>query len=239
VFGFEQITAAILAGGLGTRLRAIVRDRPKALAEISGKPFLSYLLDYLSTSGIRSVVLCTGFFGDQIQRRFREKYGMLDISYSQESSPLGTAGALRLALPLMRSESVLIMNGDSFCDANLKEFWQWHYKQDADASVLLVEMTDTKRYGRVIVNSDQEVLRFEEKDDKEGPGWINAGIYLIKRRLLEKIPEGIDVSLEREMFPSWVGERMFGYSCSARFLDIGTPESYERASEFFSEDMLK
>ena len=231
---FEEVTAVVLAGGLGTRLSAVVNDRPKVLAEIGGKPFLAYLLDFLSTSGIHAVVLCTGFLGEQIRMRFGEKYGNLNLNYSQESSPLGTAGALRLALPLVKSESVLIMNGDSFCDANLKIFWEWHFSHDAGASILLVEMSDTRRFGRVVVNADGLVLRFDEKDEKGLPGFINAGIYLIKRHLLLEISEESSVSMERDIFPGWVGHRLFGYRCKARFIDIGTPESYASAADFFS-----
>jgi D-glycero-alpha-D-manno-heptose 1-phosphate guanylyltransferase len=233
VNSLEKVTAVVLAGGLGTRLGAVVNDRPKVLAEIGGKPFLAYLLDFLSASGFHSVVLCTGFLGEQIRLRFGEKYGNLNLQYSQETSPLGTAGALRLAFPLFQSESVLIMNGDSFCDADLANFREWHTSHDADASMLLVEMSDTRRFGRVEVDADGLVLGFHEKDDKDSPGLINAGIYLIRRRLLWEIPEGRSVSLERDMIPGWVGQRLFGYTCKARFIDIGTPESYASAAEFF------
>lgn len=229
----EQVTAVILAGGLGTRLRAVVSDRPKVLAGIGGKPFLAYLLDHLSASGCRIVVLCTGFLGEQIRQIFGDRYRDLQLSYSRESSPLGTAGALRLALPLVKSESVLIMNGDSFCDANLNSFWEWHVKQKAAASMLLVKMPDTKRYGRVMVNADGRILSFDEKDDKGAPGWINAGIYLVEQVMLRKIAEDRAVSLEREMFPAWMGQGLYGYSSEARFLDIGTPESYGSAIDFF------
>lgn len=232
--GLEEVTAVVLAGGLGTRLSTVVNDRPKVLAEIGGKPFLAYLLDFLSTSGIHSVVLCTGFLGEQVRTRFGERYGNLNLNYSQESSPLGTAGALRLALPMVKSESVLIMNGDSFCDANLKTFWEWHSRHDAGASILLVEMSDTRRFGRVVASADGLVLRFDEKDEKGLAGFINAGIYLIKRRLLLEIPEDGSVSMERDIIPGWVGHRLFGYRCKARFIDIGTPESYASAAEFFS-----
>ena len=109
------VTAAILAGGLGTRLRSVVKDRPKVLAEIRGVPFLTYLLDQLAAAGVRDVVLCTGYMGEQVRSAFGDSYGGMCLSYSQESSPLGTAGALRLALPLFKSSSVLVMNGDSFC----------------------------------------------------------------------------------------------------------------------------
>ncbi|NLC72084.1 MAG: NTP transferase domain-containing protein, partial [Desulfuromonadaceae bacterium] len=181
----NQLIVAILAGGLGTRLRSVVSDRPKVLAEIGGKPFLAYLLDHLSSFGFGTVVLCTGYLGEQIAQRFGKRYGEMELFYSQESSPLGTAGALRLALPLLKSESALVVNGDSFCDADLRGFWEWHREREADASMLLVEVPDTRRYGRVSVDNKGRVIRFEEKNEEGAPGWINAGIYLIRRRLLE------------------------------------------------------
>ncbi|NLC70793.1 MAG: galactokinase, partial [Desulfuromonadaceae bacterium] len=155
--------------------------------------------------------------------------------YSQEASPLGTAGALRLALPLLKSESALVVNGDSFCDADLRGFWEWHRGREADASMLLVEVPDTRRYGRVSVDNEGRVIRFEEKNEEGAPGWINAGIYLIRRRLLEKLPEKQNVSLERDVFPAFLRKGLFGFQSKARFLDIGTPQSYQSASRFFHE----
>ena len=229
-----SVTAAILAGGMGTRLRSVVADRPKVLAEIRGRPFLAYLLDQLAGAGVRTVVLCTGYLGEQVQAMFGDSYGSLRLVYSQESSPLGTAGALRLALPLFKAETVLVMNGDSFCEANLRAFWAWHCARSADATLLLTRMLDTKRYGRVHVDEDGLVLRFDEKGQNGGPGWINAGIYLLNRRLLLTIPSSGAVSLEREMFPAWIGRGLYGYRSEGRFLDIGTPEAYILAERFFT-----
>ena len=228
-----NVTAAILVGGLGTRLRSVVADRPKVLAEIRERPFLAYLLDELAGAGVRTVVLCTGYLGEQVQALFGDSYGSLRLVYSRESSPLGTAGALRLALPLFKSDSVLVMNGDSFCQANLRAFWAWHCAQGADATLLLTRMPDTKRYGRVHVDEDGLVLRFDEKGHNGGPGWINAGIYLLNHRLLLTIPASGAVSLEREVFPAWIGRGLYGYRSEARFLDIGTPEAYAVAEQFF------
>jgi len=268
-----SVTAAILAGGLGTRLRSVVADRPKVLAEIRGRPFLAYLLDQLAAAGLRTVVLCTGYMGEQVRAMFGDFYGDLRLAYSQESSPLGTAGALRLALPLFKAETVLVMNGDSFCQVNLRAFWAWHCARGADATLLLTRVPDTKRYGRVHVDADGLVLRFDEKDNKpvlersegSGPGWINAGIYLLNRRLLLTIPSGSKnalrglpnprfwpgsddpgraksdlpipasgaVSLEREVFPAWISRGLYGYRSEGRFLDIGTPEAYAAAEQFF------
>jgi NDP-sugar pyrophosphorylase family protein len=233
-----RVAAAILAGGFGTRLRSIISDKPKVLAEIRGKPFLAFLLDQLVDVGVRYVVLCTGYLGKQVQDTFGDSYGNLHLVYSQESSPLGTAGALRLALPLFKSDSVLTMNGDSFCDVNLNVFWAWHCERSANATLLLTKVLDTKWYGRVHVDTDGLVLGFDEKDDKGGSGWINAGIYLLTRSLLLTIPVNRAVSLEREMFPAWVGRSFYGYRSNGRFLDIGSPETYAVADQFFTEDVI-
>nr|HID58313.1 galactokinase [Desulfobacterales bacterium] len=226
------ITAAILAGGLGTRLRSVVSDRPKVLAEVRGRPFLSYLLDQLAAAGIRYVVLCIGYLGEQVKAEFGNTYGGLHLVYSQESSPIGTAGALRWALPLFESDPVLVMNGDSFCQVELRDFFSWHLAQNANASLVLTEVRNMQRYGRVNVDVDGHVLSFVEKDERSGPGWINAGIYLINRRLLLTIPESGGVSLEEEMFPAWIDQGLYGYRSKGRFLDIGTPETYGIAEEF-------
>ena len=229
-----NVTAAILGGGLGTRLRSVVPDRPKVIAEINNKPFLAYLLEQLANAGVKKVVICIGYLGEQIKTTFGDSYNSLELIYSQEQSQLGTAGALRLALPLLESDSVLVLNGDSYCDTNLNDFWSRHLTKEAEASLLLTQVSDTKRYGRVEVKEEGQLLSFAEKVESSGPGWINAGIYLFKRHLLQKIPENKPVSLERELFPKWLGSSFYGYcSPSARFLDIGTPESYSSAVDFF------
>ena len=237
-----ELTAAILAGGLGTRLRPLMADRPKVLAQIRGRPFLAYLLDQLVAAGIRYVVLCTGYLSDQIRAEFGDTYSTLNLVYSQEPSPLDTAGALRFALPLFKhglsevnvSESVLIMNGDSFCEVDLMAFCAWHQSQGANATLLLTEVSHVTGYGRVHVDVGGRVLRFNEKGDTGGSGWVNAGIYLLNRRLLQTIPTGRAVSLEREMFPAWIDRNMYGYLNKGRFLDIGTPERYAGAERFFA-----
>ena len=236
--GLASMTAAILAGGLGTRLRSIVADRPKVLAEVRGRSFLVYLLDQLAAAGARYIVLCTGYMGEQVQEMFGESYGSLRLVYSQESSPLGTAGAVRLALPLFESDSVLVMNGDSFCDMNLRAFWGWHCAHRANATIGLVRMNDTTRYGRVHVNADGAVISFDEKNSGGGLGWINAGIYLLNRHMIQRVPTNRAVSLEREVFPAWIGRGLYGYQSEGRFLDIGTPETYTAAGRFFAQETM-
>jgi len=231
-----DVTAAILAGGLGTRLHSIFPGRPKVLAKVQGRPFLAYLLDQLVDAGLTYVVLCTGYLGEQVKAEFGDSYNTLYLSYSQEYSPMGTGGALRLALPLFKSDSILVMNGDSFFDADLRTFWAWHCARGAEASLLLTRVRDTRQYGRVHVDYDGRVINFNEKGDYEGSGWISVGIYLSEQRLISTIPEKRSVSLEKEMFPAWIGRGLYGYQINGRFLDIGTPEAYAAAEQFFTRE---
>jgi D-glycero-alpha-D-manno-heptose 1-phosphate guanylyltransferase len=234
-----DVTVAIIAGGLGTRLHTVVTDRPKALADIGGRPFLTYLFDQLAMAGARNIVLCTGYLGDQIRTIFGESHGLLRLIYSQESVPLGTAGALRLALPLLKSNPVLVMNGDSYCEANLKEFCRWHSRRRANATLLLTKVPDPRRFGRVRVAANGTVNDFEEKGSGNGPGWINAGVYLLNRDLLAEIPADRAMSLEREVFPAWLGRGLYGFRSEGRFVDIGIPEAYADAQSFFATDLRR
>ena len=125
------------------------------------------------------------------------------------------------------------MNGDSFLDTDLQLFWDWYCARNANAALLLIHMDQTGRYGRVSLDSDDRVLHFSEKDPQGPPGWINGGIYLVRRHLIESIPEGIPVSLEKEIFSSRIGQKLFGYPSQGRFIDIGTPETYAVKEAFF------
>ena len=182
------------------------------------------------------MVLCTGYLGKQIQTQLGSVYDNLPLVYSQESYPLGTAGALSLALPLLKSDPVLVMNGDSFCQADLKEFFAWHCAQKSEASLLLTQVSDTQRFGRVEIDAHGRICGFEEKDNQGQAGWINAGIYLLSRRLLLTIPADRSTSLEREIFPLWINRGLWGYQTRGGFLDIGTPEAYATAERFFASD---
>lgn len=230
----EQITGAILAGGLGTRLRSLVADRPKVLAQVHGRPFLSYLLDQLAGAGIYHAVICTGHLGEQVRAAFGSSYKTLRLDYSHEPSPLGTGGALRLALPLFKSDPVLVLNGDSYCEFSLQSFLDWHLAKRSDATVVLTKVPDTSRYGRVEVDESGKIIQFAEKGTQRGSGQINAGVYILSHRLLLSIPPGKSVSLERDAFPAWLARGLYGYPSDSRFLDIGTPDSYKEAEPFFS-----
>ena len=233
------LTAVILAGGLGTRLRSVVSDRPKVLAAVRGRPFLTFLLDRLVEGGLRHVVLCTGYLGGQVQAEFGDSYGDLRLVYSEEPSPLGTAGALRLALPLFESDPVLVMNGDSFCDVDLGAFFDWHVAHGAHGTLALVKAPDeAQRYGQVQTDGDGRVISFNEKTGQGDGTWINAGVYMLGVPLISEIPTDGAVSLERDVFPAWAGRGLYGYQLQGGFLDVGTPETYAAAEKFLHSESV-
>ena len=228
-----DVTAAILAGGLGTRLRSVVTDRPKVLAPVCGRPYLTYLLDQLAAASVREVVLLTGHRAEQVRDALGDIHAGLRLIYSAEPAPLGTGGALRHALPHLSAPTIVLLNGDSYCDVDLEAFARFHRAASAGVSLVLVRVPDATRFGLVRVGRSGRVLRFDEKGTSQGPGWVSAGVYLIDRVLVAEVPPR-PLSLERDLLPQWVAERRVrGFRCDGRFLDIGTPQSYALAEQFF------
>lgn len=231
----NDVTALILAGGLGRRLRSVVNDRQKVVAEIEGRPFLSYLLEQIEAAGVGKAVLCTGYGYEQVREQIGQKWGRVQIEYSQESFAMGTAGALRHALSKADSDPILIMNGDSYFEVDLPAFLRWHKMHQSEATIALVERSDVKRYGCAKLDEASRIIHFDEKSSIDEAGWVNGGIYLISRKLLNEIPNDRAVSLEREVFPDWVSRHsLYGYFSRGHFLDIGVPEAFARAKEFFA-----
>jgi NDP-sugar pyrophosphorylase family protein len=213
----------------------VVADRPKVLAPILGRPYLAYLLDQLAAASVREVVLLTGYLANQVSAAFGRHYAGMHLAYSSEPAPLGTAGALRLALPQVTAPTILVLNGDSYCDVRLPAFLRFHRQQRAHVSLVASQVEDTARFGTVALGPDGRVLGFAEKSQAHSRGWINAGIYLLERSLIQEIPADRPVSLERGLFPTWARRGVFyGFRGPTQFLDIGTPESYREAEAFFS-----
>jgi NDP-sugar pyrophosphorylase family protein len=236
----SSATAVVLAGGFGTRLRAVVQDRPKVLALVSGRPFLSYLLDQLVEAGVRKAVLCTGYMAEQVQSEYGDAFGTLELTYSAESEPLGTGGAVRLARPAIDSDPVLVLNGDSYCHADLAALWARNAERGGDGTLLLARVEDTARYGRVELGENDVLTGFQEKQGSTGSGWINAGVYVLGAKVIDDIPPAGArgaVSLEKDILTRWVERgRLYGYRAPGPFLDIGTPQSYAAAERFFAPD---
>ncbi len=230
----SEISVAILAGGRGTRLASTDPGKQKVIARVREHPFLEYILNQLNETGFKNVVICTGHLGDQVRDEFGENYKSLPLFYSQEPSPLGTAGAIRFALSLLESENILVTNGDSFLDIDLKKFLEFHIQKRANGTIALTEISDTSRYGSVEFDKNNRIVSFKEKSKNRGVRFINGGIYLFKRSLLLKIPKNKTVSFEKVIFPTWTGKSLYGFKTKGDFIDIGTSESYDKAQEFFS-----
>ena len=159
----------------------------------------------------------------------------MHLEYSIESRPLGTGGAIRLALPLLRGNRILLLNGDSYCDVNLQTFCEFQRRSGRDAGMVLTYVDNASRFGKVQLGEDGCIASFEEKSPVPGPGWINAGVYLLDRGLIENLAPGQSISLERDVLPTWVfGGKLAGFRTLSPFIDIGLPESYRAAARFFA-----
>ena len=229
----SRVTAVILAGGMGTRLRKVVSDRPKVMAEINGKPFITFLLDQLVDASIEKIVISTGYMGHLIEETVGSSYKRLQVDYSPEEIPLGTAGALKLAGQAVDTEQCLVMNGDSYTKFDPLLLLMNHKKSDASITIVIKKVEDSSLYGVIEMNAEHEIVQFREKGSAGGSGLINAGVYLIETGILEKIPDKTPCSLEYDFFPVMIGKDVYGYEAEGKFIDIGTPESYVQAEKFF------
>ena len=231
----RDITAVVLCGGLGTRLREVLPNKPKILAEINGVPFVYYLLRKIEKTGCRKVILCTGYLAEQVENILGNKYRELTIVYSKESNPIGTGGALRNAKQLIATNYALVMNGDSFVECDFRDYYNWHIKVGAKLSMIVKEISDTSRYGSLSLSAESRITEFQEKicNYKREGKFINVGVYLMDHRILEKIPRKLPISLEKEVFPKLLSDSVFGYRIDGRFIDIGTPQSLAEAQEYF------
>lgn len=228
-----SIDTLILTGGAGARLRCVVSDRPKPMADVAGRPFLEWLLLRLRSQGLRRVIFCTGHKAEAVRAHFGNGSDWdMDAAYSQEPSPLGTAGAVRHAVEHVRTDPFFVLNGDSYCPADFHRMCEHHRQCRARATLWLVSMDDCRRYGSVETDDHGQVLAFKEKSETPEPGLINAGIYLLQREVAESIPVGRPVSIERDVFPGLIGDGLYGVAGEGPFLDIGTPEAYARAEDF-------
>ncbi len=236
----DALDAMILAGGKGTRLRSVVDDRPKPMAQVAGRPFVEWLLAMLYDQGTRRVVLCTGHLADHVEAYFGDgcRWNM-ELCYSRDPFPLGTGGAVRRGLDHVRGDRFLVLNGDSYCRFDRGALLRTHMRTGAAATLWLVGADDCRRYGSVRIGPEGAVESFAEKSLDFGTGLVNAGVYLIERRAAETIPTGRAVSLENDVFPALIGRGLFAVVGESPFTDIGTPESYADAEEFITAEGRK
>lgn len=227
--------AIILAGGFGTRLKEVISDIPKPMAPVNGKPFLAYLLLYLKKYNIQKVTLSTGYLSEKIEEYFGNEFEGMQLSYSHEETPLGTGGGIKLAVQKSSSETILVLNGDSFFDIDINEFYAKHRWNRADFSIALRKVENAARYGTIGIEEEDRIIFFKEKDGEEKPGLINGGVYLLSRDLfLKNTPHGEAFSIERDFFETFINRFIFcAYTGKGYFIDIGIPEDYNKAQHDF------
>ncbi|WP_238651029.1 nucleotidyltransferase family protein [Paenibacillus piscarius] len=221
--------AIILAGGFGTRLQTVVADVPKPMAPIAETPFLSYLLNYLYKYEVRRVILSTGYLSDKIYNYYGDSFkGNMELIYSVEQEPLGTGGGVLQALKHTTSDNCFIINGDTFFDVDLQKMMHQHNETIADMTIALKPMYDFDRYGTIELEQNR-VVAFQEKQPTD-KGYINGGIYILNKDLLETFNLGPKFSLEADFLQKhYKVVDIRGFISSKYFIDIGIPEDYYRA----------
>lgn len=226
----EDTQAVLLVGGMGTRLQPVLPSTPKALAPVGGRSFLELLIRHLQRQGIRRLVMCTGYLGDCIEREIGNGacFGV-DIKYSAETIPMGTGGAIKLAQRCLDpGADFLVMNGDSFVEIDFGRVLDFHRQRRALATMAVRFVENSSRYGTVQLGADSRVVNFLEKTAIEGPGLINAGVYVFNAAIFDHIDER-PASLERDLFPRFLDRGVYAYDRTGEFIDIGTPQDYARA----------
>ncbi|MCH1951659.1 nucleotidyltransferase family protein [Enterocloster sp. OA13] len=225
--------AILLAGGLGTRLRSVVSDRPKPMALIEGRPFMEYVTRELVRSGMTDIIFAVGYKGTMVEEYFGdgERFGF-HASYAYEETLLGTAGAIKNAGRFVTEERFFVLNADTFYQIDYTRLKRLQDSLDLDMALVLREVPDVSRYGQAILDEKGFLTAFNEKTEETRMGTINGGIYLMRRSLMDTIPEG-KVSLENDMIPKWLteGKGLGGFVNDGYFIDIGIPEAYRQFQE--------
>jgi len=236
----QNIDVIILAGGLGSRLAPVLDGKPKLLAPVCGKPYLEFILKWLSSFGACRIILALGHLAKDIEEYVKTNFkDGIEIICSVESEPLGTAGGLAQASDYIQSTLALVMNGDSFVDADLCKLIDLHKSSASDATMICTRIANSKHYGSVEIAEDGKVLSFEEKSTINSSGLINAGIYVVSHQLLQRV-KGLHIgSLEKDVFQQLPVGALNTYSGKFDFLDIGTPEDFKRAEAFFQPFVLR
>jgi histidinol-phosphate phosphatase family domain/HAD-superfamily hydrolase, subfamily IIIA len=221
--------AIILAGGLGTRLREAVPDLPKCMANINGRPFLSYVIDYYRMQGVQYFVFSLGYKHEIIESYLNSEYPSLDYEVAIENDPLGTGGAIQLALQQTTTENILILNGDTLFKVNITGLNDVHIKKSSECTLALKPMVQFDRYGVVELNKDLRVISFKEKQHYES-GNINGGVYILNKQAYLKHQLAQKHSFEKDYLEAYVSQSpTYGCIQDGYFVDIGIPDDYVKA----------
>lgn len=229
----------ILAGGFGTRLKSVVKDVPKCMAQVSGKPFLFYLFDYLNKQGIEHVVLALGYKHEYILDWLKANKFSFKVSYIIEQEPLGTGGAIQYACQKINTDYAFIVNGDTFFQVDLFKFLDFHKSVNADISIVLKPMLDFDRYGSVDIDETNRIVAFKEKQFCH-EGLINGGIYLIQKEIFSILNLPEKYSFEKDILEAKLNTlQIFGFEQDTYFIDIGIPADFQRANQDFTNIVVK
>jgi D-glycero-alpha-D-manno-heptose 1-phosphate guanylyltransferase len=230
----SELSAVLLAGGLGSRIRELFPDIPKPMIPIAGLPVSEWIVRLWASQGVRRFVISTGHLGHLVEQHFSAlRLPNLHIECVQEPMPMGTAGALSyVAGHKNLSDPFLVANADSLSSVNIQGALGHMTKASADAVIFTAYKEETAQFGRIVTNSRSQILSFEEK--VSGPGLVNAGVYLLMLSTLKQFPKQVPLSIEREVFPKLLGEHvaLVSYPIDKDFLDIGTPAGYAAADAF-------
>lgn len=234
----EQITAVVLAGGFGTRIRHLLQNLPKPMAPVAGRPFVEWVVRYLKRQQLSRAVLSTGYLAETVEAHFNtHPIPGISVTCVPETTPLGTAGGFLNAASAATNGTGawLVLNGDSLALAPLAPMFESLSDPQIDGAILGLPMEDASRYGTLVQNEAGELAGFREK--RAGSGLINAGVYLFRAALVETFPEKRPLSFETDVFPMLAERNARLKVCvtQASFLDIGTPESLPQAEAFIRE----
>jgi len=220
----------ILAGGFGTRLQLVVKDVPKCMAEVAGKPFLYYLFNYLKQQKISHIILSLGYKSEVVTDWLSENSFPFNVSYIVEKEPLGTGGAIKLAMSKAQSQSVFVINGDTYFNVDLPLMKALHTKRNADISIALKPMQNFDRYGSVELDAESRIVHFNEKKQCEA-GLINGGVYLINNSVFANNGLNDKFSFEKDILENKsFNLNISGHTENGYFIDIGIPSDFEKAN---------
>lgn len=230
----HQVDAVVLVGGKGTRLRPLTLSAPKPMLPTAGLPFLTHLLSRITAAGIEHVILGTSYKPAVFEAEFGDGSALgLQIEYVTEEHPLGTGGGIANVAGKLRNDTAMVFNGDVLSGADLAQLLDFHRSNRADVTLQLVRVGDPRAFGCVPTDEEDRVVAFLEKTEDPPTDQINAGCYVFERNVIDRIPQGREVSVEREVFPALLADgdcKIYGYVDASYWRDMGTPEDFVRGS---------
>lgn len=213
---------------MGTRLKPVLKDIPKCLAPINGTPFIDIVLGNCIDQGLKRFILCVGYLKEHVIKYLGDRNDC-EIIFSEEEELLGTGGALKNAEKYIRTDQVLVLNGDTFVEINYSRLIDWHNKNHSEITIAINYMQKVGRFGVITIDDNNKIIKFIEKGPSTRESWISAGVYLINKSIFNNIELEKNISLEKDLFPSYIGNNIYGYKNYGDMIDIGIPGSFSEA----------